>query len=140
MKPQIKTIEIGLENCELLEVPITSVRFFNVSHSFKNYFLHYHRSDNELHEVEFMTGGKLVLNNIKDIKNITGWFDNEKNAYERLLEYNDITQIYLKYDNGTTKTFHLHWFGDSENYNLGQKTYLKDDEIHITFFKPKQIK
>lgn len=114
---KIKSIEFIFENCEYIKFPVNGVEKFKVY-------------DNGKFE-EF----DLVLKLVDGIDYY--YFDDHKlNPLERFMCYSDITQIHIKYIDGTRFVYYPKWNEDNCNDNSYQLVDILDwDKIHISIKK-----
>lgn len=126
MQNEIKRVDMVLENCEVLSVDGKYIADFNCEditysirrtacncieevYSCKNFSMSIHR-DCALDE---KANGTLSI--CKDAVN---------NPLKRILEYPDITSIYIYFANGHSKRIYLPWSEEDEYENKCQKSYM----------------
>ena len=127
-------LEIGLENCEVITIPVKNVKvsFDVVSQSVITL-------DSEIFERVNVDNVKLHLNsNFKyNPFNQAG----ETTVFDRLTEHNDITSLTFKYADGTYSPEYRPIYSEDENSELGEENeyqsveYKTEDELIINIKK-----
>ena len=119
MEKQINRIDIVFENCEVISVPMSDVRFIwlgdikerlfimNICYR-KNYVFELDKSAMQ---------AKLIIKN--------------KPEYYRVKNHQDITHIDFMKNNKSISYIGLKWLGESEYHNDGQEVEIIEDEIFI---------
>lgn len=112
-------IDIDLENCEVIRVPIESF----VSYSFT-------LSEDEEH----IDNGKLVLKDLNKLLYLENHY--KLTPQDRLLLFKDVMKINIKYLNKEELSLWVNWKepdGIDCDYNRNQENILKDGTLTISF-------
>lgn len=113
---KLTNIRIGLENLEIIDIPVASIKYLICSQ--KHRIIH-----------------NMKLRVTKDIKLLTFVKDYEYKAVDRLLAYNDICWIEMYYEDGSYKFKYIKWHDEGEDYNdcnnRYQSSYMENEELVI---------
>lgn len=131
MSKEIKYIDIALENCEVITIPKQHIGLFTIDKIKRKIDrIACNSIDDYLIAKEF----SIQIHKDADVEenldeNFRGF---SKSPFKRLSEHNDITHIYINYEDGSTEEFGIMWYGDSDYYNDGQSSaYGKDGHFYI---------
>jgi len=113
---EIVSVDIVFENCEIYTVPIENINFSIELSDICNYNS-YKRCAEEV---------RLI---IKSSDNITPRFSWSYITpfYKRITQYNDITSVCLKYDDGSELDIYVPWNFEDESINSFQKPTFNTD-------------
>ena len=141
MGKEVKSIELGFENCEVIEFPrnvLGDVHFDNFSFQIKRV------ASNSISKVEFVDTVVLEIYKEGNTEYAPFGFEDEKTAkFERITHYNDITSITICYEDDSEEFYWVDYH--TINDNLGeesdyQKTYLSDlGNLYLVIDKEKGI-
>jgi len=118
MGKQIDKIDIVFENCEVISVPMSDVRFIWLDGITEGLFInniYYRKNDFELNKRA--TQAKLIIKN--------------KPEYKRVKQYSDITHFDFMQNNKSISYIGVKWLGESDYHNDGQEVEIVKDEIFI---------
>lgn len=111
----LTNIWLALENLEVIDIPVTSIKHLQYSH-------------------KYGTIEKMELRVTKDIKLLTFVENCENKGVDRILAYNDICWIRMYYEDGSYKFKYVKWH-DEGDYNdcnnRYQSSYIEDEELVI---------
>lgn len=108
-------IWLALENLEIIDIPVTSIRHLQYSHKC-----------GVIYNMELRVG--------KDIKLFTFVKDCESKGVDRLLAYNDICWIRMYYEDGSYKVKYVKWHHEDDyNHfnNRYQSSCMENEEVVI---------
>ena len=106
----IESIDFIFENCESMRIPMEN---------FKNL---------EIEKVGDYYSLSCIIEGIDNIEYHP--FSNNSNPFQRIVDYNDITSIEIRYKNGDKNHLYMIWEGDYSNFY--QESYLvKVNKIKI---------
>ena len=114
----VKKVSIVFENCESLEYSFPDISYFQIYGpyiSFGNY-------SNAISKNECVNGFTIIIS--KDAKPEECLFSERPNPNSRLM--NDITQLFLTYEDGTTQTYFVKWPHDDDDM------YHSKQEVHVS--------
>jgi hypothetical protein len=119
MGKQIDRIDIVFENCEVIQVPMSDVRFIWLGDIKERLFINNicYRKNDGFELDKSATQAKLIIKN--------------KPEYERVNKYSDITHIDFMRNNKSVSYIGIKWLGESEYHNVGQEVEIVKDEIFI---------
>lgn len=133
MDKNIKQIELVLENCEVINIPVECIKILNI----------------DMEDITMQDNNVLIKNLDLLIQNnggICGTFDKKTNPIKRLNDCNDITSITYIYKNDKRITFGIDWvYKDDNPYvfeseNQAQTSEMIDYKtIHINI-NPNNVK
>lgn len=131
----IKAIEFVFENCECITVDSkyigdlliegfeTKVRKFGVKDAIREY------TSCERIDLIIYKDGNLTVESYGD----------KYSVFDRILNWNDITSIYLKYEDNTEQEIFVPWEGESNYYNVcnneAQSSFVSDEHLYLTINK-----
>ena len=111
----LTNIWLALENLEVIDIPITSIKHLQYSHKYGTIY-------------------KMKLRVSKDIKLLTFVENCEHKGMDRVLAYNDICWIRMYYADGSYKVKYVKWY-DEGDYNdcnnRYQSSYIENEELVI---------
>jgi hypothetical protein len=119
---KIKSVTIGFENCEVCIIPVEQIQALSLHEI--SCTLRICNTDKKS-ENRFC---KDVFIMFKDLKSIsyTSFGDKKETLFERLTKFSEVTNIYLKYEDGTEDSISVPWLGKSDFFNPSQRiTYEK---------------
>lgn len=132
---EIKSIELVLENCEVIEIGRENIGIFfvldikrSISRKAVNSI-----SDSTTMEELFMQ----ISSNANNIKSyITTWSENKK-PFERLMCHEDITAIDINYQDNTNEYISVKWGGNSDYTNIYQTSAMNQytGDLYIVISK-----
>lgn len=124
----IKYIEIQFENCEVANIPREALNNFWLA----NIKLNIHICANAvIEDKEAETVWMVIDKEYTDnhYSSFADYFEDKKpNITDRLTNYNDITHIYINYNDGTEDCYSCVWAGDSEYNNEAQIVTIEDKD------------
>ena len=126
MRKEIKNIDIVLENCEVITIPKQHIGLFTIDKIKRKISrVACNAIDDYLVAKEF----SVQIHKDADIENniCENFRDYSKSPFKRLTDYNDITHIYVIYEDDTIEEFCIKWYGDSDCYNEHQYSKLGED-------------
>lgn len=122
----LKSIQIVFENCEYAEVHASAIEEFSFDVG-KTWYRF--GSDHVQQKLHFLKKARLILNS--EYKNIHTDIDGKGTPFVgRVVAWNDITQIVLKFDDGKSRTLLVKWKGVDQNKK--QKVEITDHSLIIT--------
>lgn len=118
----IKNIEIVFENCECVQIDEKDIIYIilkDINSEIRRV------ACNSISKIKFSDYiGILVSKNAK-IKYTCGFQDEDYNAKDRLIGSDDITWIYMNYDDGSEESYCVDWEdGENEYINKNQKIFV----------------
>ena len=112
---KLTNIWLALENLEIIDIPVTSIKHLQYSHKWGTIY-------------------NMELRVSKDIKLLTFVKDCENKAVDRILAYNDICWMRMYYEDGSYKFKYVKWH-DEGDYNdcnnRYQSSYIEGEEVVI---------
>lgn len=126
----IKAIEFVFENCECLTVDSkyigdlliegfeTKVRRFGV---------------NAIREYTSCERIDLII--YKDGNLTSESYGDKCSVFDRILNWNDITSIYLKYEDNTEQEIFVPWEGENDYSNEAQSSFVSEEHLYMTINK-----
>ena len=141
MQEDIKSVEFILENCEMITIDGKYIGNFylgDVSYSINRI------ACNSIEELYWTNNFYISINRKADkkenIKYTLGEINKNRNIFNRLTSYPDITSITVNFSNGKSKSFYVDWNEDDEQNNSYQKTYVNDfGDLFMVINKNKNI-
>lgn len=129
MSKRIKDIEISFENLEYIKIPDNYFLDFSME-NVQNVI--YRAAANAILQYQSVGNVYFILKNDanKDyIKFDKDFYDEEKNLFERIIQYKDITDITLIYDDNSLEEFTVQWEDENnrDDRNKLQVAYLTED-------------
>ena len=131
----IKAIEFVFENCECITVDSkyigdlliegfeTKVRKFGVKDAIREY------TSCERIDLIIYKDGNLTVESYGD----------KYSVFDRILNWNDITSIYLKYEDDTEQEIFVPWDDENDYYNVcnnkAQSSFVSEEHLYITINK-----
>lgn len=126
MQEQIKKIELVLENCECVNIEgkyIGHLSMENIKRSINRV------ASNAIFDMSICGHFSISINRKAEYDESSGeeLFDGfgKQSPLERLLNYPDITSVYIHFSDGKTEQFYVEWDG-GECDNDNQKTYMNE--------------
>lgn len=125
MNERVKEIEIVFENCEHFVVPASDIYYLRMA-DFDTIIERC--AINSILRQEIVKDVAIVLAKEANADYIPfGNPDFVMKKFDRLLRHNDIAQIQLNYDDGSTDLYYPSWCGFSEYENHYQKITIDED-------------
>ena len=124
---RLKSVEIVFENCEMLEVDSSDIEDLHLMWDKGD--LQKDRSSNKLNKAFYLDSAIIKIKNSGNLE--YEWAGCLNTSFKRILAYNDITQIYLKYEDGSEDAFYVQWPETDEKENSKQQVILRSDGLLI---------
>lgn len=122
----IKSVGIGFENCEYVELPASNIVSFSVSGVTSTYVFD---KGNSFAKRELKNCTGFLLEATSDTKVFTTMGNELK---DRLLKYGDITSLSLAYTDGSSETFYVVWSDESEgDENTNQRAHSYGNTVTV---------
>lgn len=83
---------------------------------------------------EYTTCEKIDLVIYKDANIIVESYGDKYKVFDRILSWNDITSICLKYEDDIEREIYVPWDGDYYN-NKAQSSFMSDEHLYLTINK-----
>ena len=83
---------------------------------------------------EYTTCEKIDLVIYKDGNITVESYGDKYKVFDRILNWNDITSICLKYEDDIEREIYVHWDGDNYN-NKAQSSFMSDEHLYLTINK-----
>lgn len=137
---KIKSVELALENCEVITIDKELLGFLYLGDLNTTFCKEY----NSLLETtvckDFAIEIHRDLSKNKETQYLFGQTDDERNPIERLLKYQDITQIQINFDNDSSKHYYAHWHDEDEYDNRYQYNKKNDfGDLYIVISEDKDF-
>ena len=100
---EIKSVTFVFENCEYVEIPIENFKSLEIE-----------KANDDSYSLSCIIEG---VDKIQD-----SLYKEYFNPFQRIVDYDDITSIEIKYKNGDVSNLHMIWEGDYSNFY--QESYL----------------
>lgn len=123
---KLKHIDIVFENCEVIQVPATCIYYLGLVNVTNNKSMHINRHNKT--DIEDYLKAKevyLYIYDSPDIKNVTGWSEENENCIERIIKHSDICNLDLIYEDDTNEYISVPW-GDAEYKNEYQVNEIQE--------------
>lgn len=122
----ISRIELGLENCEVINLDATDVSVVEIRNDKSVLQFARSLSEAELVPALFISNFMLKVNNQKLAEpHDTGWEgDIARETIGERLQHGDITQIYLWDNNRIKNAYNIEW-GDEDNPNYNEASFFE---------------
>ena len=124
---RLKSVEIVFENCEVITVNSSDVEDLHLIWDKGD--LQKDVSSNKLNKVFYLDSAIIKIKNSGNLE--CEWAGCLNTSFKRILAYNDITQMYLKYEDGSEDAFYVQWPETDEEENSKQQVILQDDGLLI---------
>ncbi|MCQ9301403.1 hypothetical protein NQ043_09715 [Staphylococcus hyicus] len=139
-KRKIIEIELITENCEEIHLNIKDVYFFRLNKISKQLiFCDYNVDKGEVNESLICNDFEVWISNPKSIP-----YNDAKNRkitiYDRLLEFQDISIVNLKFDDGTYEGFYLEYDEDHQENNKLQTHEYDGEMIKVVVSRDRSAK
>lgn len=122
---EIKSVELGFENCEVLSVPVKFIGWLELNEvKVKNHMVK--TNGIEFRETKEISKFVLVINRGFEAERgafLTNW--SIEKPLTRIISYNDVTSVKINYTDETSEDFYVKYVGTSEAYfaeNVLQKS------------------
>lgn len=113
---KIYSIELGLENCEVIEIKKEHIGIFrleDIKRSMRGNAINGIREN--LHAEEFYL--QICSQANKHSSFTCTWHDGDVTPFDRMLNDKDLVSIHIHYDDGTDEYVYVNWVGDSDHTN-----------------------
>ena len=124
---RLKSVEIVFENCEVITVNNSDVEDLHLIWDKGD--LQKDVSSNKLNKVFYLDSAIIKIKNSGNLE--YEWAGCLNTSFKRILAYNDITQMYLKYEDGSEDAFYVQWPETDEEENSKQQVILQEDGLLI---------
>ena len=88
---------------------------------------------------EYTSCERIDLIIYKDGNTTSESYGDEYSVFDRILSWNDITSIYLKYEDDTEQEIFVPWEGENDYYdvcnNEAQSSFISDEHLYLTINK-----
>ncbi|MEM5645590.1 hypothetical protein AAHH72_12290 [Bacillus cereus] len=115
-KTKVKEIRIVFENSDSITVPVNDISYLHINDIKHSVSLDWHHGGN--------------LNQYKHCNELKVLFKN-KDEYKRVHKFNDVTQLHLKFEDGSNDWFYLPWVGEAESNNAAQEVTIERGAIKL---------
>ena len=128
---KIKAIEFGFENCECLTVDSKYIGDFSME-GFETKIM----GAGVCTIREYTTCEKINLVIYKDANITVESYGDKYKVFDRILRWNDITSICLKYEDDIEREIYVPWDEENNNYNnKAQSSFMSDEHLYLTINK-----
>ena len=128
---KIKAIEFGFENCECITVDSKYIGDFSME-GFETKIM----GAGVCTIREYTTCEKINLVIYKDANITVESYGEEYKVFDRMLSWNDITSICLKYEDDIEQEIYVPWYEENNPYNnKAQSSFMSDEHLYLTINK-----
>ena len=129
---KIKAIEFGFENLECLTVDSKYIGDFSME-GFETKIM----GAGVCTIREYTTCEKIDLVIYKDANITVESYGDKYKVFDRILSWNDITSICLKYEDDIEREIYVPWDEENNNYNnnKAQSSFMSDEHLYLTINK-----
>ena len=128
---KIKAIEFVFENLECLTVDSKYIGDFSME-GFETKIM----GAGVCTIREYTTCEKIDLVIYKDANIIIESYGDKYKVFDRILSWNDITSICLKYEDDIEQEIYVPWEGENDYYdNKAQSSFISDEHLYLTINK-----
>ena len=129
---KIKAIEFGFENLECLTVDSKYIGDFSME-GFETKIM----GAGVCTIREYTTCEKINLVIYKDANITVESYGDKYKVFDRILSWNDITSICLKYEDDIEREIYVPWDEENNNYNnnKAQSSFMSDEHLYLTINK-----
>ena len=128
---KIKAIEFGFENLECLTVDSKYIGDFSME-GFETKIM----GAGVCTIREYTTCEKIDLVIYKDANITVESYGDKYKVFDRILSWNDITSICLKYEDDIEQEIYVPWEGENDYYdNKAQSSFISDEHLYLTINK-----
>lgn len=123
----IKAIEFVFENCECITINSKHIGDFLIE-----------GIETKIRRValnsisEYTTCERFEISIYKDANITVESYGDKHKVFNRIMRWDDITSIYLKYEDGTEQEIITPWVGESDDYNEAQSSFMCDEHLYLT--------
>ena len=128
----IKAIEFVFENCECITVDSKYIGDFSME-GFETKIM----GAGVCTIREYTTCEKINLVIYKDANITVESYGDKYKVFDRILSWNDITSICLKYEDDIEREIYVPWDEENNNYNnnKAQSSFMSDEHLYLTINK-----
>ena len=129
---KIKAIEFVFENCECITVDSKYIGDFSME-GFETKIM----GAGVCTIREYTTCEKINLVIYKDANITVESYGDKYKVFDRILSWNDITSICLKYEDDIEREIYVPWDEENNNYNnnKAQSSFMSDEHLYLTINK-----
>ena len=128
---KIKAIEFGFENLECLTVDSKYIGDFSME-GFETKIM----GAGVCTIREYTTCEKIDLVIYKDANITVESYGDKYKVFDRILNWNDITSICLKYEDDIEQEIYVPWDNENDYYdNKAQSSFISDEHLYLTINK-----
>lgn len=80
---------------------------------------------------EYTTCERFEMSIYKDANITVESYGDKYKVFNRIMLCDDITGIYLKYEDGTEQEIGVPWEGESDDYNEAQSSFMCDEHLYL---------
>lgn len=129
---KVKTIQLGLENCEVINIPYNDIKGIHLNGISKSLYKPFETSD-ELKEVYMCDDFDVTIDKNANVLANCQCFSNTL-PFERLKKFKDVTFVCIQYENGSSFTVYTPYEGDETNTLQTLETDIMQN-MHINIKK-----
>ena len=128
---KIKAIEFGFENCECITIDSKYIGDFSME-GFETKIM----GAGVCSIREYTTCEKIDLVIYKDANITVESYGDKYKVFDRILSWNDITSICLKYEDDIEREIYVPWYEENNPYNnKAQSSFMSDEHLYLTINK-----
>ena len=128
---KIKAIEFGFENCECITIDSKYIGDFSME-GFETKIM----GAGVCTIREYTTCEKIDLVIYKDANITVESYGDKYKVFDRILNWNDITSICLKYEDDIEREIYVPWYEENNPYNnKAQSSFISDEHLYLTINK-----
>ena len=127
---KIKAIEFVFENLECLTVDSKYIGDFSME-GFETKIM----GAGVCSIREYTTCEKIDLVIYKDANITVESYGDKYKVFDRILSWNDITSICLKYEDDIEREIYVPWEGENDYSNKAQSSFISDEHLYLTINK-----
>ena len=128
---KIKAIEFGFENCECITIDSKYIGDFSME-GFETKIM----GAGVCTIREYTTCEKINLVIYKDANITVESYGDKYKVFDRILSWNDITSICLKYEDDIEREIYVPWYEENNPYNnKAQSSFMSDEHLYLTINK-----
>ena len=128
---KIKAIEFGFENCECITIDSKYIGDFSME-GFETKIM----GAGVCTIREYTTCEKIDLVIYKDANITVESYGDKYKVFDRILSWNDITSICLKYEDDIEREIYVPWYEENNPYNnKAQSSFMSDEHLYLTINK-----
>ena len=128
---KIKAIEFGFENCECITIDSKYIGDFSME-GFETKIM----GAGVCTIREYTTCEKIDLVIYKDANITVESYGDKYKVFDRILNWNDITGICLKYEDDIEREIYVPWYEENNPYNnKAQSSFISDEHLYLTINK-----